>query len=33
MYNGYRSGNDNNLLSNAIGGAPTVINYFWSNYH
>ena len=33
MYNGYRSGNDNNLLSNAVGVGPTLINYMWSNYH
>jgi hypothetical protein len=33
MYNGYLSGNDNNLLSTAIGLGPTLINFFWENYH
>jgi hypothetical protein len=33
MYNEYQSGNDNNLLSNGIEVTPTLLTYFWSNYH
>ena len=33
MYNGYLSGNDNNLLSIAQASGPTSIYYYWTNYH
>lgn len=33
MYNEYLAGNDNNLLSTAVGSGPTLINYLWKNYH